>query len=904
MLELNNVTKKYGEGQKEVLALKGVSLKFRKSEFVCILGASGCGKTTLLNVIGGLDRASSGELKIDGVLANSFSSSEWDAYRNKRIGFVFQSYNLIAHQTALENVELALTLSGETGAGKRRKAMLALERVGLAEYLHKKPSELSGGEMQRVAIARAIVNEPDIILADEPTGALDAKNGAQVMEILKEISKTRLVIAVTHNDGLASNYATRVVRLSDGKIIADSNPYSDENAAAKNKKCPDKPVNGTFAQKSAQNSAQKSAQNSAQNSAKNAERKTADKSGAGLAKKQKTSMSFLVSLGLSFKNLMTKKVRTALTTFAASVGIVGLALVLALFNGLNSFLAKTQNDTLSAYPLTVQTTETADYEAYVSIITDGSNYQGGEKSDNKIFVNHLITKLVSATVKNDITPEFAEYALNAKTAPETAAAVRDVTFNYGTQMNIYKRYASYNIESLGKNTPAISALLGNDIVVEYPKVDASQYFKELVNDKDFVLSQYDLIAGKYPTAANELCLVLDKNNGISDLMLVAFLMDLNAADKNADGEYLLNEYDCEEFLKNEYYTKYAVALNDGLYVETDGVYKKQARTLKEQLASSENHGSKLGETVAGEIVKEVTQLGIPLPECYYGNSASTLELNIVGILRLNESCATGCMGIYPLGYTSALSEFFNENSKNSKVVQAQLAEMKNPSGSLTKPYRNVTKEKSGDAAYLTESGAKDVLKTLGYAEKPVAVYFYAKDFNGKSAIKQYLAAYNEGKAESEKIYASDLVGTVFDVLQSFINTITTILLVLTAIALFVAAIMIAVITYVSVLERTREIGILRAIGARKIDVLGVFNAETVIIGLFSGVLGIILALILILPLNAVLASVTGFANLAVLSPVHALILVGVSIAVTFIAGFIPALIASKKDPVEALRAND
>lgn len=896
MLELNNVTKKYGEGQKEVLALKGVSLKFRKSEFVCVLGASGCGKTTLLNVIGGLDRASTGELKIDGVLANSFSSSEWDAYRNKRVGFVFQSYNLIAHQTALENVELALTLSGETGAGKRRKAMLALERVGLAEYLHKKPSELSGGEMQRVAIARAIVNEPDIILADEPTGALDAKNGAQVMEILKEISKTRLVIAVTHNDGLASNYATRVVRLSDGKITADSNPYLGENSVAKNKKCPDKPVNGTFAQNSAQNSAQKRA--------KNAGGKPTDKSGAGLTKKPKTSMSFLVSLGLSFKNLMTKKVRTALTTFAASVGIVGLALVLALFNGLNSFLAKTQNDTLSAYPLTVQTTETADYEAYVSIITDGSNYQGGEKSDNKIFVNHLITKLVSATVKNDITPEFAEYALNAKTAPETAAAVRDVTFNYGTQMNIYKRYAGYNIESLAKNNPMISATLHNDIVVEYPKVDASQYFKELVNDKDFVLSQYDLIAGKYPTAANELCLVLDKNNGISDLMLIAFLMDLNAADKNADGEYLLNEYDCEEFLKNEYYTKYAVALNDGLYVQTDGVYKKQTRTLKEQLASTENHGSKLGETVAGEIVKEVTKLGIPLPECYYGNSDSMLELNIVGILRLNESCATGCMGLYPLGYTSALSEFFNENCKNSKVVQAQLAEMQNPSGSLTKPYRNVTKEKSGDDAYLTESGAKDVLKTLGYAEKPVAVYFYAKDFNGKSAIKQYIAEYNEGKAESEKIYASDLVGTVFDVLQSFINTITTILLVLTAIALFVAAIMIAVITYVSVLERTREIGILRAIGARKIDVLGVFNAETVIIGVFSGVLGIILALILTLPLNAVLASLTGFANLAVLSPVHALILVGVSIAVTFIAGFVPALIASKKDPVEALRSND
>lgn len=894
MLELNNITKIYGEAPKEVLALKGISLKFRKSEFVCVLGASGCGKTTLLNVIGGLDRASSGELKIDGVLANSFSSSEWDAYRNKRVGFVFQSYNLIAHQTALENVELALTLSGETGITKKRKAMAALERVGLAEKLHKKPDELSGGEMQRVAIARAIVNEPDIILADEPTGALDAKNGAQVMELLKEISKTRLVIAVTHNDGLAASYATRTVRLSDGKITSDSNPYAGEVDVNKNKKCPDKPVNGTFAQKNAKKTEPKKSKKTV---------KEIEVKSAKSEKKPKTSMSFLVSLGLSFKNLMTKKVRTALTTFAASVGIVGLALVLALFNGLNSFLAKTQNDTLSAYPLTVQTTETADYEAYVSIITDGSNYQSGKKSDNKIFVNHLITKLVSATVKNDITAEFAEYALNAKTAPETADAVRDVVLDYGTQMNIYKRYASYNIESLAASNPAISTLLGKDIVVEYPKVDASQYFKELVNDKDFVLSQYDLI-GEYPTKANELCLVLDKNNGISDLMLVAFLMDLNAADKNADGEYLINEYDCQEFLSNPYYTEYAVALNDGLYVETDGVYKKQTRTLKEQLASTENNGSKLGALVADEIIKEASKLGVTLPECYCGNSDATLSLNIVGILRLKEDCATGCMGIYPLGYTAALREYVAENCKNSKVVQAQLAEMETPSGSAAKPYRNVLKSASDSSAYVNESGAKSVLKSIGYSEKPIAVYFYAKDFNGKSAIKQYINAYNEGKAESEKIYASDLVGTIFDVLQSFITTITTILLVLTAIALFVAAIMIAVITYVSVLERTREIGILRAIGARKIDVLGVFNAETIIIGVFSGVLGIIIALVLTLPLNSVLASLTGFTGLAVLSPVHALILVGVSILVTFIAGFIPSLIASKKDPVAALRANN
>ncbi len=876
MLELKNVSKKYDGASSP--AVKSVSLKFRKSEFVCVLGPSGCGKTTLLNVIGGLDGISSGELIIDGVSAAGYSESDWDAYRNKRVGFVFQSYNLISHQTALENVELALTLSGEKGLNKKRKAMLALEKVGLAEHLHKKPSELSGGEMQRVAIARAIVNEPDIILADEPTGALDGKNGTQVMDILKEIAKDRLVIAVTHNDALAANYATRIVRLSEGKVISDSKPFLGGETEQKNKKSAYKPVNGTFEQKN------------------------------GAKKKAKTSMSFSVALGLSFKNLMTKKVRTFLTTFAASVGIVGLALVLALFNGLNSFLNKTQNDTLSAYPLTVQTTETADYEAYVSIITDSFNYQNGQKKeDGKIFVNHLITKLVNATIKNNITAEFVSYAKEAKTSEKTKAAVRDVTFDYGTQMNIYKRYASYDITELKKTNPSISIGIGpsNDITVAYPKVDAGQYFKELINDEELVLSQYDLIAGKYPKEKNELCLVLDKNNGISDMMLVAFLMDLNAADKNSEGEYLRNEYDCNEFLANDNYTTFAVALNDGLYIENEeGVYKKQTRSLKKQLAEKGDNGSNLKETVAEYICELVSAMGLPQPECYCGSSESTLELKIVGILRLNDESTTGCMGVYPIGYTSALTEYYNENCKNSKVVQAQLKEINSPSGGKEKPYRNVLVGKNDSAAYFGESSIKSKLKNIGYAETPNAVYFYPSGYEGKSVIKKYIAEYNEGKAEEQKIYVTDLVGTVFDVLQSFIDTISTILLTLTGISLFVAAIMIAVITYVSVIERTREIGVLRAIGARKIDVLGVFNAETVIIGAFSGILGIIIAVILQFPLNAILQSYTGFVGLAALSPVHALLLVGVSILVTLLAGFIPSLAASRRDPVKALRSDN
>ncbi len=882
MLELKNIKKTYSDGSRSVTALSGISLNFRKSEFVCVLGPSGCGKTTLLNIIGGLDKYSGGSFNIDGVSADGFRESDWDAYRNKRVGFVFQSYNLIAHQTALENVELALTLSGETGLQRKRKAMFALEKVGLSEHLHKKPSELSGGEMQRVAIARAIVNEPDIILADEPTGALDGKNGTQIMDILKEISKTRLVIAVTHNDALAAAYATRTIRLSEGKVVSDSNPYSGEKSSDKNKKSAYKPVNGTLAQKSDKNGGVKKQ--------KNDERKTKRD-----GKKAKTSMRFSVALGLSFKNLTTKKVRTSLTAFACSVGIVGLALVLALFNGLNTFLDKTQNDALSAYPLTVKTSTTADYESYISIITDSSNYQSsGGKSDNKIFVNHLITKLASATIKNEITPEFASYAAAAES--KLSDSVRKVTFDYGTKMNIYKSVAKFDLTELKKNNTKVQAFGLDEINVSYPKVDAGQYFKELPGDEEFVLSQYDLIAGDYPQKANELCLVLDKNNGISDMMLVAFLLDLNATEKNSDGEYIINEYDCKTFLGTSSYTTFALGLNDGLYVKNEeDVYEKQTQSLKNQLIN------KYGAIPAQEIYNYVSALGFGNVECYNGKEEDTLTLKIVGILRLNDKSTTGCMGIYPIGYTSALSEYYNDNCKNSKVVQAQLDEQKNPQGgNEEKPYRNVLK-KDG---YLSEAELKSSLKTLGYAETPVAVYFYASDFEGKSAIKKYIAEYNENKADEQKIYATDLVGTVFDVLQTFVDTITTILLALTAISLFVAAIMIAVITYVSVLERTREIGILRAIGARKVDVLGVFNAETIIIGAFSGVLGIIIALILQLPFNSILQRYTGFVGLVALSPLHAIILICVSIVITLISGFIPSLMASKKNPVKALRSDD
>lgn len=901
MLELKNVTKEYKTKKLSVTALKGVSIKLRKCEFVSVLGQSGCGKTTLLNVIGGLDKYTSGEFYIGGVSAADFTESDWDAYRNERVGFVFQSYNLIPHQTALENVELALTLSGETGESKKRRAMLALEKVGLADQLHKKPSELSGGEAQRVAIARAIVNDPDIILADEPTGALDSKNGAQVMDILKEISKTRLVIAVTHNDGLANAYSTRIIRLKDGVVVSDSNPYKgDDKGDDKSDECLQKsaykPVSGTFDKK-------RSAKN-----AKIKQKNKAEKSAGNIKRKGKTKMNFFVAMGLSFNNLLTKKVRTALTAFAGSVGIIGLALVLALNNGLNVFLGGVQTDALSAYPVTVQETETANYESYVSIITDGANYQGAG-GKNKIFINHLITKLIGSTVKNKITPEYIEYAKAAKTADSVNGGVSDVIFDYGTQLDIYKRYASYDLTELKKTTD-IPQSLGDSITLEYPKVEAGQYFKQILDDKELVLSQYDVVAGKYPAEANELCLVLDKNGSISDALLVAFLVDLNAADKSASGEFLKNYYTYDEFLKDEKYTTFTLVLNDGLYKKTasaDGDYfKKQTRSVEKQLAGGlSTNGSNLGETVAKAVTAELNKMKIPLPECYYGNKNNTLDLKISCILRLKDDRTMGCMSVYPIGYTKALAEFARQNAASSQIVKAQKEEIEKPSGVKKLPYRNLLAPITAENAYFaTEAEVYSSLKTVGYGEKPVAISFYTNSPGGKTALKKYLAAYNDGKQDDEKIYAQDLVGTVFDVLQTFINTITTILLVLTAISLFVAAIMTAVITYVSVIERTKEIGVLRAVGARRVDVMSVFNAENVILGAFSGILGILLAVVLQFPLNSALYSYTGVSGLAVLSPLHALALVGISILVNLISGFIPALAAAKKDPVKALRADD
>ena len=887
MIELKSITKVYQTKESAMVnALNGVSVSFRESEFVSILGPSGCGKTTLLNIIGGLDSYTSGELSVDGKPTSSFGDREWDSYRNNRIGFVFQSYNLIMHLSVLQNVELALTLSGADAMTRKRKAMAALDRVGLANHLRKKPSELSGGEMQRVAIARAIVNDPQVILADEPTGALDSKNSVQVMDLLKDIARDRLVIMVTHNDSLAMSYSTRIIKLYDGKIVSDSNPFTPEN----NEKSGYKSDIGIKRNKNNQKTNKK-------------EKPVTSKSGdnKGDNKNKKTSMNFGVALSLSFRNLMTKKARTSLTAVAASIGIVGLALVLALFNGLNTFLDKVQYDTLSSYPMTVTTSTTSDYTEYISIITDSDNYKSNPDKKDKIFVSHLMTRLREATIRNKITKEYVEYVENAP-----KEYLRDLGYYYGTGMNVYKKTVAIDT---GVSQP-------KDVIVNNVKVQVSDYFKQLVGDEEFVRKQYDLVAGKYPTKKDELVLVLDKNNRITDAMLTAFLMDVNATRKDKDGNFLVDSYDYEDFLgkydengkwQESIFGVFTLALNNGLYgseevsLDTD-YYKKQEKSFYDTVRDN------YGESVANVIVNALKGMGLTsLPTCYNGKTGegNTLELKIVGILRLNEQTTTGCMGLYPIGYTSELTEYINEQNERSTVVIAQQKEnAKLNDGDDSTGCRKVTADPTKKDAYITnEAGVISQMKTLGYAELPTKIEFYAKDFQSKLKLKQYLAEWNDKPEVTESILVTDLAGTVIDVLKTFIDAITGILLSLTAISLLVAAIMIAVITYVSVIERTREIGILRSIGASKKDVSSVFNAETIIIGLISGVTGVLIAAILQIPLNAILLNYTGISSLAVLPPLSALILIMVSVVITLIAGLIPALMAAKRDPVKALRAD-
>ena len=863
MLKLENIKKDYKSGDTTVQALKGINIQFRKSEFVSILGQSGCGKTTLLNIIGGLDRYTSGDLIINGKSTKKFKDKDWDAYRNYSVGFVFQSYNLIPHQTILSNVELALTLSGVSKKERKERAIKALEQVGLGEQIHKKPNQLSGGQMQRVAIARALVNDPDIILADEPTGALDTKTSVQIMEILKEISKDKLIIMVTHNPELAEKYSTRVIKILDGVITDDSNPYENKNE--KNEK----------------------------------------------AKTGRTSMKFFTALHLSLNNLMTKKGRTLLTSFAGSIGIIGIALILAISTGVQNYIKKVEEDTLSSYPITVEETAIDMSSMLQSMMGEAPKNENQE--DGKVYsadvMNNMIKTLSNKRQSNNL-GELKKYLEQENN--EIKNNSNSIQYDYDLNLNLYKENTENGIVKVNPSTVMNSFGMGDMIEAQNNSSVASMFgssmmtntdiWVEMLDNEKLLQSQYDLLKGNWPKAYNEVVLIVKEDGRIDDYTLYSLgLMDQSELKEKwkaiENGEKIEEKDETTSYTYDELLNlSYKLILNSDYYKKENGLWIDKSEDdnyMKEKIAQAES-------------------------------------IKVVGIIKQNkESVASSVTS--GIGYTKDLKEYVIKKSNETEIVKEQKENQKiNVFTGLEFPtddsekfdYNNLSTEQkmamsklsSEEIAKMMEtySSNKDAsyeknLKKLGAidSEKPTSISIYPKDFSSKDIITSEIEKYNqkqkdEGKEENVITY-TDLVGVMMKSVSQIINTISYVLIAFVAISLIVSSIMIGIITYISVLERTKEIGILRAIGASKKDISRVFNAETFIVGLISGLLGIGITVLLTIPINAGIHAITGVSVNAVVPAKAGVILVIISMILTIIAGLIPAKMASKKDPVEALR---
>ena len=783
MLKLIGINKIYKAGDMEVHALKNINLEFRESELVAVLGPSGCGKTTMLNIVGGLDKYTSGDLIINGISTKEYVDSDWDAYRNSTIGFVFQNYNLISHLTVIENVELALTLSGVSASERRARAEQALKEVGLETQFNKKPNQLSGGQMQRVAIARALVNNPDIVLADEPTGALDCVTSVQIMELLKEVAKTRLVIMVTHNGDLADRYANRIIRLLDGEIISDTNPIDSEILTENVARRP-----------------------------------------------KKTSMSFITAFKLSLKNLFTKKLRTFVTAFAGSIGIIGVALILALSSGFSAYIEKMQTDTLSSFPLTI-TSSAFDVSNLMSMlqVPDAEEYPEA----HEIYVNKVMDKLSALYQSNDITDEYVEEAIKTIDPSLTYGIV----YTNGINFNIFTKQSYSGFNRITR--------IGSEWV-------------QLVDNNDFINSQYDVLAGKLPTAYNELVLCVDEYNQVTDVELLQSLGILSGKDS----------YTFDEIMNLEF----KLLTNDAVYSRVDTGEKTY-----------------------------FTESSVTQDEYDAG-----ISLKIVGIVRVNQDTATGSIS-GTVGYHKDLQDYVlrYETENPSEIVTWQ---KNNPdincfTGNL---YLDEAREENPTASdnFLQKEADKarvSNLASLGAVSTPQAISIYPVDFESKELIKAHLDAYNETEGNTP-VYYSDMMGLMVEAMNVLVDAISYVLIAFTSISLVVSSIMIGVIISVSVLERTKEIGILKAIGARKKDISRVFNAESLLVGFAAGALGVIITLLLSIPLNILLSSLTTINGLVALNPWHALLLVAISMLLTFIAGLVPSRSAAKKDAVVALRS--
>lgn len=857
MLKLKDIKKTYIVGDQKVEALKGVSVEFRKSEFVSILGQSGCGKTTLLNIIGGLDRYSSGDLIINGKSTKEYKDKDWDNYRNHRVGFVFQSYNLIPHQTVLENVELALTLSGVSKKERRTRAIKVLEKVGLKDKIKNKPSQLSGGQMQRVAIARALVNDPEIILADEPTGALDSATSVQIMELLKEISKDKLIIMVTHNPELAKQYSTRIIKLLDGNIIEDNNPYTKSDE----------------------------------------EQEIVDASEELGFKKttKKKRMSFFTALFLSLKNLLTKKGRTILVAFAGSIGIIGISLVLAISSGFSTYVNQMQKDTLSSYPVEL-TNSNYDMASLMKIFVntnDGKIEHGNDKVYTKQELTDMLSKFNASSSQSDLV-SFKQY-IETDGKEELKKYVSAISYDYGAKINAY--YNSTDNGLISANATTVFA----DIISSYPKThpldtndkklrygllsymfgEKSGYYKnefwsEMLDNDELLSSQYDLVGNgsKWAKEYNEINIVVDKNNEISDYTLYGLGLlkqeDLNTLldnyINNRDPESITTTFSYDDLLNLEYKL---ILESDYFELQTDGTYK-DIRTYKET---------------------DYETYLIKLQNLY---DTKGITVKVVGLIKEKENASALSIST-PIAYTTKLTEYIINTNNQSDLVVLQ----------LNNDEKNIINNQNFDAEYTK----KDALKMLGYADmsSPEGIYLYPINFEAKTKISNFIANYNDKmvrNGEEEKVITySDTIGTMMKSISTIISAITYVLIAFVGVSLIVSSIMIGIITYISVIERTKEIGVLRSVGASKKDVSRVFTAESFIIGLTSGIFGILISLILIIPINIVLKHYTGLVGIATLPVLAGVILIAISVVLTLIAGFIPAKIAAKKDPVIALREN-
>ena len=817
MLELKKIYKEYITGDFKQVALDKVNLNFRKNEFVSILGPSGSGKTTLLNIIGGLDNYTSGDLIINEVSTKDFKDNDWDIYRNHRVGFIFQNYNLIGHQSILSNVELALTLSGVGKSERRKKAILALKKVGLEKHINKNPNQLSGGQMQRVAIARALVNDPDILLADEPTGALDSTTSQQIMKLLKEVAKDKLVIMVTHNPELARAYSTRIIELRDGSIISDSNPYDGK-------------VN------------------------------TVEDEIIKKNKTKKTHMSFKTALGLSFNNLKTKKGRTILTAFAGSIGIIGIALILSLSNGVNKYIERVEAETLSSYPLTIME-ESADLTEVMGILASGKDKEINHDKD-KIYSNTIMNKMFNSFVtkvsKNDL-KTFKKYLDNND---EIGKYVNEIKYSYNIDLNIFN---TYNGELVKVNPSNLMSDLGminsNEMSSMYSSfgMGSNDVFVELMDNKENVLSQYDLIYGSYPEKYDEVVLIVNSNNEISDYTLYA----LGLKDQKMLKEMMYNVMKGEEVDDTDLELSYEDICNIEfrLMINTD-LFTKEGNRYVDR-SNDLNY------------VNSILDKSVPL--------------KVVGILRGNDDSVSYVSKTGGVGYTSKLTEYVINNVKNSSIVHEQ---------ENNKEVNIFT----GSSFELGES-YEDNLRKLGVTsvDNPSSISIYSKDFEAKENVVRIIDEYNKEALEEEKITYTDTIGLLINNVTTIVNIISYVLIAFVSISLVVSSIMIGIITYISVLERTKEIGILRSIGASKKDIARVFNAETFIIGLFAGCMGIIITLILNIPINVIINNLSGISGITKLPLVGSIILIIISVLLTMLGGLIPSKIASNKEPVLALR---